>query len=121
MLKILPIVLGALALSGCSVARSRNQNLTVYTNPAGAGVYVNGEYAGKAPVTVSVPRNRDCAVVARDGDATGMRNVGHHFSATGWLDAAGGIFFVVPVIGCFTPGAWELDSETVFVPVEGKP
>ena len=73
---------------------------------------------GSGTTTLELERNRTYAISARSGSSMGSASIGRRVSGTGVLDIVGGCFFLIPFVGCFTPGFWELDKTTVSVPVE---
>ena len=104
--------------SGCSVFQPRTQRVTIIPSDANAQVYLNNDPVGSGRTTLELERNRTYAVSARSGSNMGSASIGRRVSGTGVLDIVGGCFFLVPFIGCFTPGFWELDKTTVSVPLE---
>src|SRR5690349_20048492 len=102
--------LAAFGLSACSVLRSSYQDLTVQASEEGATIYVNDQEVGPSPVTVPVRRNRDVVVrVRKPGFEDSTRTVDVHWNTTAVLDAIGGVLILVPALGLFAPGAWDLD------------
>ena len=119
-------VLGLAALvpaaTGCSAFQSRTQRVTIIPSDPGAQVYLDNAPVGAGRTTLELDRNRTYAVAARTGSgAVGTAAIGRRVSGTGVLDIVGGCFFLVPFVGCFTPGFWELDKTTVSVPVSAAP
>jgi len=110
----LSILLGS---TGCSAFQPKMQSVTVSSLPSGANIEINGQRYGPAPVTMELERNKDHTIVATSGTRSAVRNLDSKFSKTGILDVIGGIFFLVPLIGLATPGAWELDSTNVVMQV----
>ena len=117
--KTLVLALAALvpAAGGCSAFQSRTQRVTIIPSDPNAQVYLNNAPVGAGPTTLELDRNRTYAVSARSGGSMGTASIGRRVSGTGVLDIVGGCFFLVPFVGCFTPGFWELDKTTVSVPV----
>lgn len=104
----------ATLMTGCCAFRPHCQSMTINTQPSGAKVWVNNNYRGLSPVTVSVARNRTVAIMARkEGFDAAAYSVGNHFSSFAVLDVAGTILWLVPGIGLFTPGAFDLDETNV--------
>ena len=104
--------------SGCSVFQPRTQRVTIVPSEPDAKVYLNNNPVGTGKTTLELDRNRTYAVSARSGQNMGSASIGRRVSGTGVLDIVGGCFFLVPFVGCFTPGFWELDKSIVSVPVE---
>jgi len=107
------ILLGS--TTGCSAFRAHNQTLNITCNPEDAILTVNGQRYS-SPVQVRVKRNRDVSVQCyKKGYVPYQRTIGHHFNATGALDAVGALLFLVPVVGLFMPGAWSLDETDLLI------
>jgi hypothetical protein len=102
---------------GCSAFQSRTQRVTIIPSDPGAQVYLNNDPIGSGRTTIELDRNKTYAVSARNGSNMGSASIGRRVSGTGVLDIVGGCLFLVPFVGCFTPGFWELDKTTVSVPV----
>ena len=101
--------------SGCSAFRAHNQTLNVNCMPQDAILMVNGQ-RHSSPTQVNVKRNRDVSIQChKEGYYPYQRTIGHHFNATGALDAVGTFLFLVPGVGLFTPGAWSLDETDVSI------
>ena len=103
--------------TGCSAFQSRTQRVTIVPSEPNAKVYLNNNPVGTGKTTLELERNRTYAVSARSGDNMGSASIGRRVSGTGVLDIIGGCFFLVPFVGCFTPGFWELDKTIVSVPM----
>jgi hypothetical protein len=102
---------------GCSAFQPRTQRVTIVPSEPDAKVYLNNNPVGTGKTTLELERNRTYAVSARSGQGMGSASIGRRVSGTGVLDIVGGCIFLVPFIGCFTPGFWELDKTIVSVPV----
>ncbi len=102
---------------GCSAFQPRMQRVTIIPSDPNAQVYLNNDPVGSGRTTLELERNKTYAVSARNGSNMGSASIGRRVSGTGVLDIVGGCFFLVPFVGCFTPGFWELDKTTVTVPV----
>ena len=106
--------------SGCSAFRPFNQTVNITCYPDDAVLMVNGQRY-TPPTQVNVPRNRDISLQAyKEGYMPYQRTIGYHFNATGVLDAVGTVFFLVPGIGLFFPGAWSLDETDIAVTLYQK-
>jgi len=95
---------------GCSVFRSSHQTISIsVTDPPDAGVWVNGNYEGEAPVNVSVMRNTMCIVEVKKKGFIPMRKaIQTDINVTGVLDAVGTYIFLLPVIGVASAGSQSL-------------
>jgi hypothetical protein len=122
-IKILACVVLTLALAmntGCSAFVSHNQTINVICEPADAVLTINGQRYD-SPAQVRVKRNRDVSLQCyKAGYVPYQRTIGHHFNATGALDVAGGILFLVPAVGIATPGAWSLDETDIHISLHRK-
>ena len=99
--------------SGCSAFRSHNQTLNISSVPPGADVSVNG-MTYKTPAQVSVERDESVGIQCyKSGYVPYSRTIDKHLSTTGILDIIGTCIFIIPVIGLFTPGAFDLDETNV--------
>jgi hypothetical protein len=84
------------------------------TNVPDADIYINGQRVGTGNVSHPVKRSKNVQVMAKkDGYQTAYYNIDKHVSATGVLDIIGTIFFLVPLIGVFTPGFYSLDQQNI--------
>lgn len=109
-------------LSGCSLLAGHSQDLTVRTEPATATIYIDGKEVGKGHVTERVKRNRAVNIlVTNPGYSSKTEEVRTRLSSTGIADLVGGALILIPAIGLVSPGAWELQRNTVMIPLEPAP
>jgi hypothetical protein len=99
------------------VFQSRQQRVTVTASEADAQIFLNNNPVGTGTVSLELDRDRTYALSATKGGRTGAASIGRRISGTGILDIVGGCLFLVPFVGCFTPGFWELDSTVVSVSI----
>ena len=106
--------------SGCSMVLPSKQRFSVTASEPDAKIYVNGDYIGQGNIETRVKRNDNVSVlVKKDGFIPVSRNIGNDFSMAGILDIVGGfIFFCVPWIGLFFPGARQLQQTNIAVVME---
>lgn len=98
---------------GCSAFRPVNDRISINCGQPDTLLMVNGQRMD-CPSSVEVQRNRMVTVQAyKSGYAGFSQNIDHHFSTTGILDVVGCLVWILPGIGIFTPGAWDLDQNTV--------
>lgn len=103
----------AFANFGCSAFKSSTQTIAVTCNPSDSILMINGQKY-HSPAQVRVKRNRDVAINCyKEGYFSYQRTVGNHFATTGVLDAIGTALILVPGIGLFCSGAWDLDDTEV--------
>ncbi|HEV2295700.1 MAG TPA: PEGA domain-containing protein [Tepidisphaeraceae bacterium] len=111
------LAVAMLAAQGCSAFQPKFQAVTITTATPGAEIEVNGRDIGVSPVSTELQRNKSHAIIARHMGKTGTASIGTKISTTGVLDIVGTVFFIVPIIGVFTPGFHELDTTNVVVPM----
>lgn len=110
-----------LALPACSAFQPPTQNVTVATTTPGATIKANGVTVGQSPVTFKAKRNRDLNLIAtKPGYNDSAMVVSRQTSGTFMLDLVGGFFFLVPWVGILTPGAYELSSTQVEMPLNHR-
>lgn len=113
MIRILSTLLLSFALVGCSLFVPKTQTLTISSNIPDAIVFVNGE-AYSAPSQIEVPRDESVSIQAvKDGYFPVYRDIDTELSTSGVWDVAGGVIFLVPLIGLTSNGAWELEQDHV--------
>lgn len=120
--RIFICVLSAVSLlvleSGCSTFKPSTQKLNIMASETDADIFVNGGFVGKGNVTTQVPRNESVTVMGKkDGYMPASVNIGTKLSKTGVLDLVGTFIFLIPGIGLFMPGAYELQNDTVSLPL----
>lgn len=119
MKKAIAILLAAVHFIGCSAFVGTKQRVTVTTNVESSKIYANGEIVGTGTASFKAKRNRDIQLMAKaDGYHPAYHNIGTEMSTTGILDIIGIFFFLVPVIGLFTPGSKTLDQQNVALHLE---
>lgn len=113
----LAIIIGA---QGCSAFRPHTQMVNIYCDPEDALLQVNGERQNTTD-QIEVPRNRQLSVqCSKSGYHPASKTVGTHLSTTGVLDIIGIFIFLLPGIGLFTPGAWDLDQTEISLQLHPK-
>ncbi len=109
-----------LGLQGCSAFRPQNQMVNISCDPDNALLQVNGERQNTTD-QIEVPRNRQLSVqCSKSGYHPASKTVGTHLSTTGVLDIIGIFIFILPGIGLFTPGAWDLDETEISLQLHPK-
>lgn len=107
-------------LTGCSAFRSHSQMVNITCMPNDAILTINGQRY-TSPAQIEAKRNRNVSIQCyKEGYMPSQRTIGHHFNATGALDAAGTFLFIVPCIGLFTPGAFTLDETDIAITLYAK-
>jgi PEGA domain len=110
-------LIAVLLLQGCSAFQPKQQSVTIIASVQGATVYVDNNPVGTTPVTMMLDRNKSYAVSAQYGGRHGTAVIDRKISGTGVLDIVGTCLFIIPVIGLFCPGFWDLDPTTVQVQI----
>lgn len=117
-IKTLTFSLILASLAGCSAFQPPRQSVTVATTTPGATIRANGVTVGQSPVTFQAKRNQDLNLIAiKPGYQDSVMQISRQTSPTFMLDAIGGFIFFVPWIGLVTPGAYELSSTQVEMPL----
>jgi hypothetical protein len=71
-------------------------------------------YQGKAQVEAR--RNKVVSIMCyKQGYYPAQKSISSSLSWTGVADLVGSFIFILPVIGFFTPGAWNLDETDVTI------
>ena len=84
-------------------------------NDPNADIYVDGANVGKGTIAMTLDRTKSHTVTAKAEGKAGAAAINKKISTTGVLDIVGGCFFLIPFIGVFGPGFWELDPDSVTV------
>jgi hypothetical protein len=115
-MKVLRFLPALLLLTGCSVFNHRTQTFTVTTRAPEADVYINGELAGKSPVSRELKRNENIKLlVKKEGYLPEEKLILHHFSTSGRVDIISSCWLLFPALGLLSPGAWTLNETNVNV------
>ena len=109
-----------LSTTSCSFAGGSTQSIMIQASDPAAEIYVDGGYVGKGTANVSLAKKRAHSVMAKVGDRVGIARVDKSISTLGVLDIIGGVLFLVPLIGIFAPGFWELEPDTVYVAIPSQ-
>lgn len=120
----MPILILAVAIpvlnTSCSLGVGSTQNVTVNSNVP-AKLIANGAPVGTTPVTFQAKRNQSLALIATaPGYNQSTKTVGRQMSETGIMDGVGGLFFLIPWVGLFSDGAWELQEDNIYMNLEKR-
>ncbi len=117
MKKFLPVLAAAAMamVQGCSFFTPSTQIIAVNIIPQDVKLIANGvEYSG-APLFIEARRSQELLIkVYKRGYLTQTVAVGRQLSDTGTLDACFS-FLILPALGLFTPGAWEMDQNNLTI------
>lgn len=105
------VLIFSLSLSGCSAFVTKTQNVKAACSESDAILQVNGSevYTGKAELEVRRDKVFSYSCM-KPGYYPAHKSVSYSISTTGVLDFIGTIIFLVPVVGIFSPGSWNLDE-----------
>ena len=114
------VVVMMLFLSSCSMFNWTDASLHVQSSEPDAKIYVNGNYIGEGDVQTTVPRRTYVSVlVKKKGFKTVERELAYCPGTVGTIDIIGGVlFWYVPWIGLFFPGAYTVEEEDVTILME---
>ena len=119
---VLPaVLLVGLASTGCSFFRPADQQVVFDTTPRGATLFVDGIDRGPGPIMLTLRRDTTHVVEAATDTVSYTRELHPRLSVTGGLDMVGGSIFLVPGLGLLAPGAYDLDSDSVTLPLDRRP
>ncbi len=103
---IILIILPLIILSGCaSIFKGPNDRIRLNSNPVGADIYINGDFAGKAPLRFSLKASKSYIIeFKKDGYTSCTYHVNSEIGA-GWiiLDIIAGL---IPVAIDAVTGSW---------------
>lgn len=113
---ILLFVAVSLLVSGCSAFVPRTQTVTASCSEADATLQINGgeTHTGKARVEARRDKVLSYACL-KPGYYPAHKTVSYSISPTGVADFIGSMLFLIPIVGVFTPGAWDLDEKDVTI------
>lgn len=105
-----------LALSGCSAFATKTQTVHASCSEPDATLQVNGGqiYTGQAQIEARRDKVFSYACF-KPGYYPAQKNVSYSISQTGIADFVGSMIFLIPIIGIFSPGAWDLDENEVSI------
>lgn len=102
---------------GCSLAAPGTQSIAIVPSHPKADVYVDGVQIGTGTVTAVLSRENSHTVMAKCPGSSGIFTIQRGLSTMGLLDVVGGVLILVPFIGLFSPGAFELSPPTAAVAI----
>jgi uncharacterized protein YceK len=113
---ILSVVIVSILTSGCSAFAPKTQTVNAACSEADATLQVNGgqTYTGQAQIEARRDRVFSYACL-KQGYYPAQKTVSYSISPTGIADFVGSMLFIIPIIGIFTPGAWDLDETDVTI------
>ena len=112
------VAVGVLTQSlACSFASPSSQSIVIRPSNEHAEVFVDGARVGTGTTTIDMSKGRTHSVMAQCGHSTGVAQVDRSISTSGILDIIGGFILLIPLIGVFADGFWELEPTTVVVAI----
>lgn len=102
-----------LSQTGCGLLAPSSQPVTIVPSDEQAEVFVNGALVGKGTCVVNLRRDQSHTVMAKLGERKGVSSIGTKASTNMVLDIVGGFIWLVPFLGLFGPGTWDLDRNSV--------
>lgn len=112
----LPVFLAVCVVGApsCSLMQPSTQSVSITATDSTAELTADGQVVGTGAVTLNLARNKSHSFMAKTPDGrVASASVGKSLSQTGMLDIVGGILFLLPFIGLFAPGAWDLDTTSI--------
>ena len=108
-----------LPAGGCSLFRPAEQAVAVTSSDPQTRILLGNDLMGTGSATLNLRRNRHYRVTAEFADGTTRTvRLSPQVSTTGILDIIGGILFLVPFVGAFSPGFYDLKPTSIrFEPV----
>lgn len=106
----------ALFLSSCSLVMPGKQEVDIVCDNREAFIYADGNPLGYGRAQVNLSRGKDHVISAElpDGRTANMI-LSKELSVAGKLDLLGTLFFIVPLVGLLSNGAWTLERDAVFL------
>lgn len=102
-------------INGCSAFRSSTEQVNVRCMPEGSTIMIND---ARFQTTASYQAQRNAPLLVRcykQGYAPYSQTISTHLNTTGILDIVGTFFFLFPIVGLLTPGAFSLDVTDINV------
>lgn len=117
------ILIASLSLSGCSAFVTKTQNVKAACSEPDALLQINGGEVYKGYAEIEVRRDKVFSYSClKPGYYPAHKSVPYSVSTTGILDFVGTIIFLIPVVGIFSPGYWNLDeTDTIINMVKYQP
>ena len=113
---ILLTVAASLFTSGCSAFVPRTQTVTAACSEPDAILQINGgqTYTGQAKLDARRDKVFSYSCF-KQGYYPAHKSVSYSISPTGVADFVGSMIFLIPIVGIFMPGAWDLDEKDVSI------
>jgi hypothetical protein len=117
MKKIISLAIAAsMLVSGCSAFAPKTQTVKASCSEPDAILQINGgqTYTGQAQIEARRDKVFSYACL-KPGYYPAQKSVSYSISSTGIADFIGSMIFIIPIVGIFSPGAWNLDERDVTI------
>lgn len=113
---IIALLFFSMTLSGCSAFVPRTQTVTAACSEPDAILQINGgqTYTGQAKLDARRDKVFSYSCF-KQGYYPAHKSVSYSISPTGIADFIGSMIFLIPIVGIFMPGAWDLDERDVTI------
>lgn len=102
--------------SGCSAFVTKTQTVTASCSESDAVLQVNGGEIYTGQTKVEARRDKVFSYSCfKQGYYPAHKSVSYSISPTGVADFIGSMIFIIPIVGIFSPGAWDLDEKDVTI------
>jgi len=100
--------------TGCSVLAKNTQPVKIACSEPDATLQINGGPTFTGKTQIEARRNKIVAAACfKTGYYPSQKYISSSLSTSGMYDLAGSFILVLPAIGLFMPGAWDLDETDV--------
>jgi hypothetical protein len=102
--------------SGCSAFVTKTQTVNAACSEPDAILQINGGQTYTGQTKVEARRDKIFSYSClKQGYYPAHKSVSYSISPTGVADFVGSMIFIIPIIGIFSPGAWDLDEKDVTI------
>ncbi len=117
MKKIISLITAAcIAVSGCSAFVPKTQTVKAACSEPDAILQINGGQTFTGQAKLDARRDKVFSYSCfKQGYYPAHKSVSYSISPTGIADFIGSMLFLIPIVGIFTPGAWDLDEKDVTI------
>lgn len=106
----------SISVAGCSAFVPKTQTVKAACSEPDATLQINGglTYTGQAQLEARRDKVFSYACF-KPGYYPAQKTVSYSISHTGIADFVGSMIFIIPIVGIFSPGAWDLDEKDVTI------
>lgn len=106
----------SLSVSGCSAFVPKTQTVKAACSEPDATLQINGGLTYTGRVQLETRRDKVFSYAClKPGYYPAQKTVSYSINPTGIADFIGSMIFIIPIIGIFSPGAWDLDETDVTI------